>query len=583
MSNAKLKGKAGVEIEKCPTGIRGLDEITLGGLPKGRPTLIAGSAGCGKTVLAMEFLARGASEFHENGVYMAFEETGEELVQNTASMGFGLQELCARNKILLDHVHLDKSEIEETGDYNLDGLFIRLQNAIKTVHAKRVVLDTIEALFGGFSEESILRAELARLFRWLKSTGVTAIVTGETGDGLLTRHGLEEYVADCVIILDHRVAEQTSIRRLRVVKYRGSLHGTNEYPFLIGNTGISVLPITSLHLNHEASTERVPTGIPRLDTMLGGKGFYRGSCTLVSGGAGTGKSSVAAHFARAACQRGERALYFASEQSPAEIIRNMKSIGIDLGPWVKRGLLYFHATRPSLVGLEQHLVMLHDQIAEIKPAVVVIDPITNFGVMGNLSEVKSMLSRIIDMLKGKQITSLFTSLTAAGGAAENSEVEISSQIDSWLLLRNLEVNGERNRGLYILKSRGMAHSNQIREFILTDHGVELVDVYVGSGGVLTGSARAAQEAGEQAQVLAEKQDIARKRAELSRKRVELKSRVDALQAAFKAEEEQMARSIREMEDRERQVAHRRIDMAHLRLADTAVGNGHGGRKTVRVS
>ncbi len=583
MSRSKLKSKPVLKIQKCPTGIRGLDEITFGGLPRGRPTLIAGSAGCGKTVLAMEFLARGANQFHENGVYMAFEETGEELVQNTASMGFGLPQLCARKKILIDHVHLDRSEIEETGEYNLDGLFIRLQNAIKTVHAKRVVLDTIEALFGGFSNESVLRSELARLFRWLKCSGVTAIVTGETGDGLLTRHGLEEYVADCVIVLDHRVAEQTSIRRLRIVKYRGSVHGTNEYPFLIGKTGISVLPITSLHLNHEASTDRVSTGIPRLDTMLGGKGFYRGSCTLISGIAGTGKSSLAAHFARAACERGERALYFASEQSPAEIIRNMKSIGIDLAPWVKRGLLHFHATRPSLVGLEQHLVLLHEQIAEIKPAVVVIDPITNFGIIGNLPEVKSMLSRIIDMLKAKQITSMFTSLTAAGGAAENTEVEISSQIDSWLLLRNVELNGERNRGLYILKSRGMAHSNQIREMVLTGHGIELVDVYVGAGGVLTGSARAAQEAQERAQVLAEKQEIERKKAELSRKRVELKSKIDGLHAAFDAEEEQIACSIREMEERERQFAHRRIDMAHLRLADPVAGNGHSSGRTVRVS
>jgi len=577
MSSAKSKGKTGLGIEKCPTGIRGLDEIMLGGLPKGRPTLVAGSAGSGKTVLAMEFLARGAAEFHENGVYMAFEETGQDLIENTASFGFNLPELCARKKILLDHVHVDRSEIEESGAYSLEGLFVRLENAIKTVNAKRVVLDTIETLFSGFSNESILRAELARLFRWLKTAGVTAVITGESGDGLLTRHGLEEYVADCVIVLDHRVAEQTSIRRLRVMKYRGSLHGTNEYAFLIGKKGISVLPITSLHLDHEASKARISTGIPRLDTMLDGKGFYRGSSVLLSGGAGTGKSSISANFVRAACERGERALYFASEQSPSEIIRNMNSIGIELARWAAKGLLRFHAARPTLVGLEQHLVLLHEVITEFAPAVVVIDPITNFGAAGNAMEVKSMLTRIIDFLKERQITGFFTSLTAANSNPEESEVGISSQIDTWLLLRNLESNGERNRALYVLKSRGMAHSNQIREFVLTSRGVELLDVYIGSGGVLTGTARAAQEAQEQASVLAEKQELERKRAELSRRRVELKERIEALHWDFRSEEEKILTCMRQIEERERQVARHRLDMAHLRRADAANANGHRTR------
>lgn len=569
-------------VEKCPTGIRGLDEITGGGLPRGRPTLLCGSAGCGKTVLGMEFLVRGATQFNESGVYVAFEETGSELIQNVASFGFDVAELCERKKILLDHVRLDRSEIEETGEYSLDGLFIRLDNAIKTVHAKRVVLDTVEALFGGFANEGILRSELSRLFRWLKSTGVTAIVTGESGDRVLTRHGLEEYVADCVILLDHRVADQNSIRRLRVVKYRGSLHGTNEYPFLIGKTGISVLPATSLHLDHKANDERVSSGIPRLDTMLGGKGFFRGTSVLVSGAAGTGKSSMAAHFVCAACQRGERALYFASEQSPSEIMRSMRSIGVDLETYVKRGLLRFHAARPTLVGLEKHLVTVHDAVTEFNPSVVVVDPITNFGAVGSDAEVTSMLTRIVDFLKSRQITGMFTSLTRAGDDPEQSEVGMSSQMDTWLLLRNLECNGERNRGLYVLKSRGMAHSNQIREFVLTDHGVELLDVYVGSAGVLTGSARIAQEAQEEASALVERQDLERKRLELSRKRLQLKEKIGTLQAEFKAEEQQVLRSIGEIEDREHRVGQHRVDMARLRHADATPANGHGIGRKVRA-
>src|ERR1035437_2186257 len=480
MSTHRLKLSPRNGIEKCTTGIIGLDQITGGGLPKGRPTLLCGTAGCGKTVLAMEFLVRGATEFNEPGVFMAFEETDKELTQNVASMGFDLPALCARKKLFLDYVRVERSEIEETGEYDLEGLFIRLENAINAVGAKRVVLDTIESLFAGFSNTNILRSEPRRLFRWLKTKGVTAVITAETGEGKLTRQVVEECFADCVILLDHRVEDQSSIRRLRVIKYRGTMHGTSEYPFLIGETGLSVLPLSSLKLEHKAPTQRVSTGVPRLDTMLGGKGFYRGTSVLVSGGAGSGKSSLAAHFVQAACQPGERALYMASEQSTDEVVRNMRSIGIDLEPWIKRDLLRFYAARPGTFGLEKHLVTIHDVTTAFNPKVVVIDPITNFASTGTYSGVKSMVTRLIDMFKSRQITALFTSLTPGDSSPEMSEVGVSSQMDAWLLLRNLECNGERNRGLYVLKARGMAHSNQIREFVLTDHSVQLLDVYVGT-------------------------------------------------------------------------------------------------------
>ena len=403
-------------LPKAPTGIQGLDEITGGGLPRGRPTLVCGSAGCGKTLLAMEFLVRGATEFGEPGVFMAFEETAEELAQNVRSLGFDLEDLAEQNKLLVDFVRVERSEIEETGEYDLEGLFIRLGHAIDSLGAKRVVLDTLETLFGGLSNAAILRAELRRLFRWLKDKGVTAIITGERGDGTLTRHGLEEYVSDCVIVLDHRVTEQLSTRRLRIVKYRGTTHGTNEYPFLIDENGISVLPVTSLGLSQEASDERISTGIPRLDAMLGGKGVYRGSSVLISGTAGTGKTSLAAHFADATCRRGERCLYFAFEESESQLVRNMRSIGLDLAPWSKKGLLRFHATRPSAYGLEMHLATLHKLVNEFEPRVVVVDPITTFLGAGTSVEAESMLMRLIDFLKAQQITAMFTSLTHGGNA-----------------------------------------------------------------------------------------------------------------------------------------------------------------------
>jgi circadian clock protein KaiC len=559
--------KARRQLPKAPTGIQGLDEITGGGLPKGRPTLVCGGAGCGKTLLAMEFLVRGATQFNEPGVFMAFEETAKDLTQNVASLGFDLKELIARKKIVIDYVYIERSEIEETGEYDLEGLFIRLGHAIDSIGAKRVVLDTIESLFSGLPNPLILRAELRRLFRWLKAKGVTAIITGERGEGTLTRHGLEEYVSDCVIMLDHRANEQVSSRRLRVVKYRGSTHGTNEYPFLIDENGFSVLPVTSLGLQQAASTRRIPTGITRLDAMLGGRGYYRGSSVLISGTAGTGKSSLAAHFAEAACRRGERALYFAFEESPSQIMRNMRSIGIDLQSWVQKGLLQFQANRPTFAGLEMHLTMMHKAIKAFKPQVVIVDPLNSFIIGGNETEVKAMLMRLVDFLKMNQITGLFTSLTSGGSALEQTDIAISSLIDTWLLLRDIEIGGERNRGLYVLKSRGMAHSNQIREFLLTNHGVELRDVYVGAGGVLTGSARLAQEAQEQATQIMHEQEVERQKLDLERKRKVMEAQIASMRAEFEAQEAETLNILGQEQAREAHLTQERVDMALSRKAD----------------
>ncbi|KAB2945155.1 MAG: circadian clock protein KaiC [Candidatus Methanoperedens nitroreducens] len=571
MTKEKSNVKSMEGLQKCQTGIRGLDEITDGGLPKGRPTLVCGSAGCGKTLLAMEFLVRGAVQYKEPGVFMSFEESSEELVQNVASLGFDLKDLEARKMMSLDHVRIERSEIEETGEYDLEGLFIRLNHSIDSIGAKRVVLDTIESLFGGLSNESILRAELRRLFSWLKEKGVTAIITGEKGEGTLTRHGLEEYVSDCVILLDNRVDVQISTRRLRVVKYRGSAHGTNEYPFLIDEKGISVLPITSLGLQHDVSSERISSGIPRLDTMLGEKGFYRGSSILISGTAGTGKTSTAASFANAACKRGERCLYFAFEEAPNQIIRNMRSIGIDLEPWMKQGLLQIYSVRPTIYGLEMHLVKMAKLIDEFKPKVVIVDPITNLISIGNETEVKAMLARLIDYLKAKQITALFTNLSQAGGPLEQTEFGISSLMDSWLLLRDIEVGGERNRGLYILKSRGMSHSNQIREFLLTDKGIDLIDVYLGPSGVLTGSARAAIEMQEKTAGLMHAEEIERKKRELERQRKSLEAQIAALHAEFEAKEEEVNMLIHHEKLQEETQREARKEMAHIRKADASKG------------
>jgi len=531
------------QLAKAPTGIEGLDEITGGGLPAGRPTLVSGTAGCGKTMLALEFLVRGATQFGEPGVFMMFEENAAELTANVRSLGFDLEKLAAEKMIALDYVHIDRSEIEETGEYDLEGLFIRLGHAIDSIGAKRVVLDTVEALFAGLPNHAVLRAELRRLFGWLKDRGMTAIITGEKGDGnAITRFGLEEYVADCVIVLDQRIRDQISTRRLRVLKYRGTAHGMNEYPFLIGANGFSVLPITSLLLDHQVSTQRVLTGIPRLDEMLGGQGVYRGSSVLVSGSAGTGKSSVSAKFIETACQRGERAVFFAYEESAEQIIRNMRSIDIDLAPWVSAGLLEIHSSRPTLQGLEQHLVVMHDLVRSFRPTVVAVDPISNLTMAHDDSEVRPTLMRLIDFLKQAQITSIFTSLTSgddADSASDAAQIGVSSLMDTWLMLRNLEFSGERNRAIFVRKSRGMSHSNQVREFILGDRGIDLVDVYLGGDRMLTGSARVSQEAQERAAITLLGQDHQRKLRQLASKQKAIEAQIVALQAQAEAESEEV--------------------------------------------
>jgi circadian clock protein KaiC len=557
-------------LPKCPTGIQGLDEITGGGLPRGRPTLVCGGAGCGKTLLAVEFLVRGAVQFDEPGVFIAFEETEAELKANVASLGFDLAGLVRRKKIVLDYVHIERSEVQESGEYDLEGLFVRLNHAIDSIGARRVVLDTLEALFASLPNEAILRAELRRLFRWLKDKGVTAVITAERGREHLTRHGLEEYVSDCVILLDHRVNDQIATRHLRVVKYRGALHGTNEFPFLIGEEGLSVLPITSLGLNHKASSGRISTGIPRLDAMLGGRGFFRGSSILLTGTPGTGKTSVAACFAQAAARRGDRVLFFSFEESPNQIIRNMHSIGLRLEPLVQRGVLRFHSARPSLYGLERHLATMFKEIAAFQPTVVIVDPITSLLAAGTDYETTGMVTRLIDFLKGGQVTSLFTSLTHGGHALQQSEIAMSSLMDSWLLLQDVEGNGERNRVLYVLKARGMSHSNQIREFLISDRGIDVVDAYIGASGVLTGSARAAQGALEKAAVLAGQQEAARCKRELERKRAALERQISGLRSDYETEAVELRRIAEQVGTRTLVLTTERAASGRLRQADAKV-------------
>lgn len=530
-------------LPKAPTNILGLDEITGGGLPRARPTLVCGGAGCGKTLFAMEFLVRGASQNNEPGVFVSFEETEKELIANVASLGYNLEGLIAKKKFWIEHIRIEHPDGEHPVELDLNELFLRIHQAIEKIGAKRVVLDTIETLYAGMSNPRILRGELRKLFRWLKIKGVTTIITAERGDGTLTRHGLEEYVTDCVILLDHRVENQSSIRRLRIVKYRGSTHGTNEYPFLIDEDGFSVLPVTSLGLNYFSSLERISTGIPRLDTMLSEKGYFRSSTVLVSGTAGTGKTSIASKFVEQACSRNERVLFFTFEESPSQLMRNMHSIGIHLEPMEKKGLLKFHATRPTLYGLETHLATSIRQINLFNPTIVVFDPINAFMTQENQSEVKSMLLRLVDFLKMKKITTFFTSLTNSGENMETTDTYISSLIDTWLLLRDIEIGGERNRGLYVLKSRGMAHSNQIREFRLTAHGIELLDVYVGADVVLTGTARISQEARDKAQQVLNRQEIGRKQLELKRKREVLEAQIKVLRSEYESVESEAMRAM----------------------------------------
>ena len=550
-------------LPKCPTGIKGLDEITGGGLPLGRPTLICGAAGCGKTLMAMEFIVRGATEFNEPGVFMSFEERPDELAQNVRSLGFDLDGLVEQKKLAMCYVRVERSEIEETGEYDLEGLFIRLNTAIDSVGAKRVALDTIESLFSGLGNDTILRAELRRLFQWLKTKGVTAVITGERGDSSLTRQGLEEYVSDCVILLDHRAKEQLSTRRLRIVKYRGSTHGSNEYPFLIDETGIDVLPITSMGLTHQVSSERVSMGVPDLDDMLGG-GLYRGSSVLFSGTAGTGKTTVAATFLEAACRRGERSIYFSFEESQSQTIRNMRSVGLELQPAVNADLLRFHAMRPTQHGLEMHLATIFRLVRDFQPKFVVLDPVTGLLTGGNDGEVSSMLVRLLDYMKGTGITCLFTALNSGGNQIEQSDVGISSLIDTWLLMRDIELNGERNRGIYVLKSRGTAHSNQIREFLLTNDGIRLRPAYLGLNGVLTGSARLAQENRDTAEAAVRRQEIARRQRELEREQNLFEARLAALKSEFAAKVDEIQRGLGELQQSESTLEDNQRDMAESR-------------------
>ena len=560
----------GPVLEKVPSGIRGLDEITFGGLPKGRPILVSGGPGCGKTLLAMEFVARGCLDHGEPGVFVAFEEKVEDLEKNFASLGFDLPDLVARGKLALDHIYIDRSEFVEAGEYDLEGLFIRLGALIDSVGAKRIAIDTIEAIFSGFSNEAILRAELRRLFLWLKDREVTAVITGERGDRTITKYGLEEYVADCVITLDHQVSHQIATRRLRVVKYRGSVHGTDEYPFLIGDDGISVLPITSLSLRHTASRERISTGIPRLDAMLGGKGYYRGSSVLVSGQAGTGKTSLVATFADAACRRSERCLFFLFEESESQLLRNMESIGLDLAPWVEQGLLRFHAVRPTAYSLEMHLSQMLKLMEEFAPQVLVVDPISNLFPVGDDLQVRSMLMRLIDQAKSLGITGLFTSLSETmqpgAFAPESAQAHVSSLMDTWLMLKNVEGEGEQNRAFWIAKSRGMAHSNQLRKFVLTDHGIELLDV-ARTGRVLFGSARIAEGSRELADEVLADEEVAQRERELEAKRRLMESEIAAIQARYAREAGEVAISIEQQRLKREAAARTAGALAKQRRAD----------------
>ena len=557
-------------LKKTPTGIHGFDEITDGGLPAGRPTLVCGSAGCGKSLFGLEFLVRGAIQYGEPGVLMTFEETAEDIARNVASLGFDTDALVAKKKLIIDFVKINRAEIEEHGEYDLEGLFIRLAHSIAAIGAKRVVLDTIEALFAGLSNQAILRSELRRLFGWLKERGMTTIITGERAGGQLTRQGLEEFISDCVILLDHRVIGQISTRRLRVVKYRGSTHGTNEYPFLIDENGISILPITSFGLEYEVSKERVPTGVVGLDEMLGGLGYYRGSTVLLSGTAGTGKTSLAAHLAQVTCARGERCLFFSFEESASQILRNMRTIGIDLLAFIRKDILRIHSSRPTVFGLEMHLVRMHKLISQFQPSVVIVDPVSNLQTAGTKEDTTNLFVRLVDFLREKGILGFLVSLTAGAGPLEATDEGISSMVDTWLLLRDLESNGERNKVLYVLKSRGMDHSNQVREFHITSKGVKLVDAYLGPAGVLTGSARLAQEAQEMAAAEVSRQELERKELALSHRRKVMEAQIDALRAAFQAEEEEFRQLVVTEKIRVGQLETDREVMARSRRA-TALG------------
>jgi circadian clock protein KaiC len=580
-ANGALETRGPIHLlPKSPTGIEGLDEVTGGGLPLGRPTLICGPAGCGKTLLAMEFLVNGITKYDEPAVFVAFEESADDLAANVASLGFDLPKYQADGKLVIEHLGVLDQSVEVTGDWTLDGLFIRLGAAIDEIGAKRVAIDTIENLFGAFKDQAVLRSEIRRLFAWLKDRKITAVITGERGDGTLTRNGIEEYVSDCVLVMDHRVSEQTSTRRMHILKYRGSIHGTNEYPFLIGSTGVTVVPITAQALNHQVLSKRVSSGIPRLDSMLGGGGYYQGSSILISGPAGTGKSTIAAQFCDATCQRGERALYFAFEEAQDEIVRNMASVGLDLQRWVDADLLRFQCFRPSLMGLEGHLFEMLETVAQFDPAAVVKDPISDLLRIGSPGDVAMLLTRQVDFLKNRGITALFTSLVDF--AERRDDQHIASLIDTWLRVDTAEGNGENNRLLFIQKSRGMAHSNQIREFLLTSEGVELADVYVGPQGVLTGSARQAQEAKEARQVVLRGEELEQRRINLARRKASVEARTTALWQEFEDEAEVVERLLMSESSGVEEVVDQRLEQGRLRSADVfeetlSKGTPNGGK------
>lgn len=551
-------------ISKSPTGIDGFDDLTLGGVPTGRPTLVCGSAGCGKTLFATTFLVQGARDYAEPGVFVTFEERPGDIVSNVASLGFALDKLVADGRIVFEHIALERSELEEAGDYDLEGLFLRLESAIDSIGAKRVVLDTIESLFSVFSNEAILRAEIRRLFDWLKDKGMTTVITAERGDGSLTRQGLEEYVSDCVILLDHRVQNQVSTRRLRIVKYRGTAHGTNEYPFLIDEDGFSVLPISSLGLDHKVFEDRISSGIADLDDMLAGGGFHRASSILISGVAGSGKSAIAASFADAACAAGGRALYFSFEESADQSVRNMKSIGTDIGRWIKSDKLRFFATRPTFYSLEMHLAVMLREIARFDPNLVVLDPISSFLESGDLMEIQSMLLRVVDFIKSRGVTAVFTHLMHGQDGRVETDAGLSSLMDAWILLLNREVNGEFNRELYLLKARGLSHSNQVREFIMSDEGLKLAPPYLGESGALTGSARKNEEAKSRRAEVRRKADVWRVQQQIEQKRRRAKAQMEALQAELDADEIALKAMTLEEDDYLRQAADDKSDMERSR-------------------
>ncbi len=562
------------ELPKVMTGIDGFDDVTKGGLPKGRPTLIVGGPGSGKTLFAMEFLVNGATKFNEPGVFFSFEETDDELAQNVSSLGFDLKALQAAHMLSIDYVQVEAAEIVETGEYDLEGLFVRLGYAIDSIGAKRVVLDTIESIFSAFGNTLIIRSELQRLFRFLKEKGVTSVITGEKGNGILTRNGLEEYVSDAVIVLDNRIVGNIATRRMRIIKYRGSAHGSNEYPFLIDETGFSVLPISSLGLISKVTDERVSSGIPDLDAMLGGKGYFKGSSVLITGQAGTGKSSFGAAFLREACGNGKRAILVSFEESPGQIIRNMRSIGIDLEPFIKKGLLQIHAERPTVYGLEMHLVTLHKKITEFKPEAIVLDPISSLMTIGEETEVRSTLVRMVDFLKMKGITSVFTDLKHSERPDQSSM--ISSLVDTWVLLEDVESNGENNRLLRLVKSRGMAHSNQVREFHITNEGIDLIPPYIGPAGVLTGSARYAQEVKDKADEVARAEDIELLKLNLDHQQKMMEVQIKVLRAEFEEKKASLRRKLQDEERRKDTLDDNRKRMRSLRTTNEKVGEKDHG-------